>query len=136
MEVFFLIFQKFFRRPAGEAGGGGEQAEQGPDFVRQPQQGGQDHPAEGEEVQPAPQGHGGHVVNADLSVVSEQGECEQPRRGAHPEQQVQQKGQPGQFPIPAQGAHPVVDQAQRRPQQEALTENGRLVQNVRGHGSA
>ena len=27
MEVFFLIFQKFFRLPACEAGGGGEQVE-------------------------------------------------------------------------------------------------------------
>ncbi len=136
MEVFFLIFQKFFRLPASEAGGGGEQAEQSPEPVRQPQQGGQDQPAEGEEVQPAPQSHGGHVVNADLPVVPEQGEGEQPRRGPHPEQQVQQKGQPGQPPIPAQGAHAVVDQAKRRPQQEALAENGRLVQNIRGHGSA
>lgn len=116
MEVFFLIFQKFFPGPPSPPGRGGEQAEQGPDPVRQPQQGGQDQPAEGEKVQPAPQGHSGHVINADLPVVPEQGEGEQPRRRAQPEQQVQQKGQPGQLPIPAQGAHAVVDQAQHRPQ--------------------
>lgn len=74
------------------------------------------------------------MKNAHLPVVAQQGEGEQGRRRPQPEQQVQQKGQRRQFQASAQGAHPVVDQAQRRPQQEALPEDQRLARNVYMHG--
>ena len=136
MEVFFLIFQKFFPGPPGPPGGGGEKAEKGPDCAGQPQKKGQNQPAEGEKIHPAPQSHGGHVVNAHLPVVPQKGEGEQPSRGAQPEQQVQQEGQPGQPEAPAQGTHPVVDQPQQGPQQERLPKDRRLTQNVNVHRSA
>ena len=134
MEVFFLIFQKFFRHPPRPPHRGGEQAEKRPNFVRQPQKDGQNQAAQGEKIDAAAQGRGGHVVDAHLSVVPQQGQGEQPRRGRQPEQQVQQKGQAGQLQAPAQGAHPVIDEAQQRPQQESLPEHRRLAQNVDMHG--
>ena len=134
MEVFFLIFQNFFPGPPGPSGGSHEQAEKRPDLVRLPQQNGQDQAAQGEEIGPASQRHGGHVVDAHLPVVRQQGKGEQPRRGPQPEQQVQQEGQTGQLQTPAQGAHPVVDEAQQRSQQEALPEDQRLAHDVYMHG--
>ena len=136
MEEFFSIFQKFFCAPPEIPGGGGEQPQQGPDLVRQPQQGGQDQAAEGEEVPPAPQGHRGHVVDAHLAVLPQQGEGEQPRRGPQPEQQIQREGQAGHLQAPAQGAHPVIGQAQQRPQQDPLPKDRRLARHVDAHGSA
>ena len=135
MEAFFLIFQKFFPGPPGAPGGGHEQTEKRPDFVRQPQEYGQNQAAQGQKIGSAPQRHGGHVVNAHLPVVRQQGEGEQPCRGPQPEQQVQQESQPTQLEGPAQGAHPVVDEAQQRPQQEALPEDHRLAQYVYVHRS-
>ena len=70
------------------------------------------------------------MEDAHLTVAAEQGEGEQRRRRPQPEQQVQQEGQAGQLQAPAQGAHPVVDEAQQRPQQEALAEDHRLAQFV------
>ncbi len=136
MEAFFSIFQKFFPGPPGLPGRGHEQTDKRPNFVRQPQQNGQNQAAQGEKIGSAPQRHGGHVVDAHLSVVRQQGEGEQPRRGPQPEQQVQQEGQADQLQGPAQGAHPVVDEAQQRPQQEALPEDHRLAQYVDVHKSA
>lgn len=136
MEVFFLIFQKFFRRPPRPADRRGEQAEKRPDSVRQPEENRQDHPAEGEKIGPAPKGHGGDVVDAHLAVVPQQGQGEQRPRGPQPEQKVQQKGQRPQLQVPAQGAHPVVDKAQQQAQQKALPRCGGLAQNIDVHGSA
>jgi len=73
------------------------------------------------------------MVDAHLPVVPQQGEGKQPRRGPQPEQQVQQERKPPQLQAPAQGAHPVVDEAQQRPQQEALPENRRLAQHIDVH---
>ena len=134
MEVFFLIFQKFFRHPPRPPHRGGEQAEKRPNFVRQPQKDGQNQAAQGEKIDAAAQGRGGHVVDAHLSVVPQQGQGEQPRRGRQPEQQVQQKGQRGQPKAPAQGAHSVIDQAQQNPQQAPLPKDRRLAQNIHMHG--
>ena len=74
------------------------------------------------------------MVDAHLSVLPQEGEGEQPRRGRQPEQQIQQESQPGQPQAPAQGAHPVVEEAQHRPQQEALAKDGRLGHDVYIHG--
>ena len=74
------------------------------------------------------------MEDAHLTVAAEQGEGEQRRRRPQPEQQVQQEGQAGQRQAPAQGAHPVVDQAQRRAQQDALSKDQRLAHNVYVHG--
>jgi len=74
------------------------------------------------------------VVDAHLSVVPQKGEGEQPRRGPQPEQQIQQEGKPPQLQAPAQGAHPVVDEAQQRPQQEPLPKDRRLAQHIDVHG--
>ena len=134
MEVFFLIFQKFFCVPPGAPGGGGEQAQKEADLVRQPQQGGQDQAAGGEEIPAAPQGHRRHMVDAHLPVLPQQGEGEQPRRRPQPEQQIQQEGQGGGAQAPAQSAHPVIDQAQKRPQQKPLPKDRRLARDVDVHG--
>ena len=134
MEVFFLIFQKFFCVAPGAPGGGGEQAQKKADLVRQPQQDGQDQAAGGEEVPAAPQSHRRHMVDAHLSVLPQQGEGKQPRRRSQPEQQVQQEGQPGQPEAPAQGTHPVIDQAQKGPQQKPLPKDRRLARDVDVHG--
>ena len=90
--------------------------------------------AECEEVQSAPQGRRGHMVDADLAVVPQEGEGEQSRGRPQPEQQIQKEGQPGKFQAPAQGAHSIVDKAQRRPQQEALAKDRRLARDVYVHG--
>lgn len=134
MEVFFLKFQKIFPGPARPPEGGGKQSEKGADFVGQPQKKGQNQFAEGEKVEPASQRHRGNVEDAHLSVAAQQGESEQGRRRPQPEQQVQQEGQRRHVPAPAQSAHPVVHQAQRRPQQEALPEDQRLARNIYVHG--
>lgn len=134
MEVFFLFFQKIFPGPSGPAGWGGEQDEKSSDLVGQPQQRGQYQPAQGEEIRPAPQQQRGHVIDAHLPVVPQEGEGEQAGRAPQPEQQVQHEGQGAQPQAPAQGAHPVVNEAQQRPQQEALTENGGLAYDVYVHG--
>lgn len=128
-----MNFQKFFPGPAGPPHRGGEQPEKGPDFVSQPQKKGQNQLAEGEKVKAAAHCHRGDVENAHLAVVAEQGQGEQRRRRAQPEQQIQQEGQRRQIQAPAQGAHPVVDQAQRRPQQEPLAEDQRLAHDVYVH---
>ena len=128
-----MKFQKFFSGPPGPPRRGGKKPEKGPNDTGQPQKKGQNQLAEGEEIAPAPQHRRGHVENAHLSVVPQQGEGEQGRRRADPEQQVQQEGQRGQLQAPAQGAHPVVNQAQGRPQQESLPENQRLVQDIYIH---
>lgn len=129
-----MIFKKFFSSPHRPADGSGEQPPQRPDPARQPQQRGQHQTAEGEKVQPAPQSRRGHMVDAHLSVVPQEGEGEQGRGGPQPEQQIQQEGQPGQLQAPAQGARPIVDKAQRRPQQEAQAKDHRLVRDVYVHG--
>ncbi len=133
MEEFFSIFQKFFRSPPHCPQRGGEQP---PDPARetgQPQQCGQSQTAEGEEIGPAPQGHRSDMEDANPAVVPGQGEQEQGRRGAQPEQQVQRKGEDAFLPRAPQGAHPVVDQPQQRPQQEPLAEYGGLARDVHVH---
>ena len=129
-----MIFQKFFPGPSHAAGGGGEKPPKRPDQPRQPQQRGQHQAAEREKIQAAPQSRRSHVVDAHLSVVPQEGEGEQGRRRPQPEQQVQQEGQPGQLQAAAQGAHPIVDKAQRRPQQEAQAKDRRLARDVHVHG--
>lgn len=129
-----MIFQKFFCPPPRPADRGGGQPPQCPDPRRQPEQRGQHQPAEGEEIQPAAQRRRGHMVDAHAPVVPQQGEGEQGGGDAQPEQQVQQKGQPGQLQAPAQGAHPVVDEAQRGPQQKGQPKDLRLVRHVHIHG--
>lgn len=74
------------------------------------------------------------MVDADLSVVPQEGEGEQGRRGPQPKQQIQQEGQPDQFQAPAQDARSIVDKAQRRPQQEAQAKDHRLARDVNVHG--
>ena len=74
------------------------------------------------------------MVNAHLAVVPQQGEGKQGRHRPQPEQQIQHKGQRRQADAPAQGAHPVVDQAQQNPQQEPLPKDRRLAQNIHVHG--
>ena len=74
------------------------------------------------------------MVNAHLSIVPQQGESEQRRRSAQPEQQVQPEGQRLQPDAPPDHPHPVVDQAQQHPQQRPLPKDGRLGRNVGGHG--
>lgn len=96
MEEFFLIFQKFFPGPSGPPGWSGKQTKKRPDFAGNPQQNGQNQTAEGEKIASASQRHGGHVVDAHLAVVPQQGKGKQPSRGREPEQQVQQEGQAGQ----------------------------------------
>ena len=110
-----MIFIKIFPGAPETPDRGGQQQKKGPDPPRQPQKKGQNGLAEGEKIQPAPDGDGQYVKNADPPVVAEQGEGEQRRRRPHPEQQVQQEGEPAHAQAPAQGAHSVVDQAQRRP---------------------
>lgn len=73
------------------------------------------------------------MVKAHPPVVPQQGKGKQGGGDAQPEQEVQQEGQPGQLQTPAQSAHPVVDQAQGRPQQESQPENRRLVRHVHIH---
>lgn len=90
--------------------------------------------AEREEVQPAAQSRRGHMIDADLPVVPQEGEGKQGRSRPQPEQQIQQEGQPGQPQAPAQGAHPIVDKAQRRPQQSAQPKDCRLARDVYVHG--
>lgn len=90
--------------------------------------------AEREKVQSAAQSRRGHMVDANLSVVPQEGEGEQGRGRPQPEQQIQQEGQPGQLQAPAQGAHSIVDKAQRRPQQEAQAKDHRLARDVYVHG--
>lgn len=128
-----MKFQKIFPGPPRPPDRGGQQPEKIPDPVGQPIKEGQNQLTEGEEIDPAPQRHRGDVENAHLPVVAEQGEGEQGRRRTQPEQQVQQEGQRGQLQAPAQGAHPVVDQAQRHPQQKALPEDQRLAHHVYVH---
>ena len=70
------------------------------------------------------------MKNAHLAVVPQEGEGKQRRRRPQPEQQIQHEGQGGQADAPAQGAHPVVHQAQQRPDQEPLPEHGRLGRHV------
>ena len=74
------------------------------------------------------------MVDAYLPVVPQEGEQEQRRRGPQPEQQVQPERQPPQAEAPADGPHPIVDQAQRSPQQEALPKRRRLAHHVYMHG--
>ncbi len=74
------------------------------------------------------------MIDAHLPVVPQEGKQEQRRRGPQPEQQVQNKGQPTQPQTPPDGAHPVVNQAQRGPKQKALPEDGRLAHDVYVHG--
>ena len=74
------------------------------------------------------------MIDADLPVVPQEGEGEQGGRRPQPEQQIQQKGQPGQLQAPAQGAHPVVDKTQSRPQQKAQAKDHRLPRDVYVHG--
>ncbi len=116
MEVFFLIFQKFFPGPSSPPDGGSEETEKCPNFVGRPQKRGQNQAAEGEKIGSAPQSHGGHVVNAHFPIVPQEGEGEQSRRGPQPEQQVQEEGQAGQLQAPAQGTHSVIDKSQQDPQ--------------------
>ena len=132
--MFFSNFKKFFCPPPRQPDRSGEQAERRAHSPRQPEQRGQHQAAEGEKVQPAPQRRRRHVVDAHPPVVGQQGEGEQPRRGPQPEQHVQRKGQRSQPQAPAQGAHPVVDQAQQRPQRDALPKHRRLAQDVHVHG--
>ena len=128
-----MIFQKFFPGPARQPDWGRDQPPKRPDPVRQPEQRGQHQPAEGEEVRSAPQRHRGDVVDAHLPVVPQEGEGEQRRRRAQPEQQVQDKGQPGQPQGAAQGAHPVVKEAQGGAQLKALGKDRRLTDGVYVH---
>lgn len=74
------------------------------------------------------------MVDTYLPVVPQEGEQEQCHRGSQPEQQVQDKSQPSKPQAPPDGAHPVVNQAQRGPKQEALPENDRLTHDVHVHG--
>ena len=74
------------------------------------------------------------MVNAHLPVVPQEGEGEQRRHRPQPEQQVQHEGQGGQADAPAQGAHPVVHQAQQRPEHEPLPKHRRLGRHIHIHG--
>ena len=76
------------------------------------------------------------MVYVHLAAVPQQGEGEQGRRRPQPEQQIQREGQRRQPDAPAQDAHPIVEQAQRRPQQEPLAEYHRLARDIDVHGSA
>ena len=76
------------------------------------------------------------MVDAHLPVVPQEGEGEQRCHCAQPEQHVQHERQRPQADIPPHRPHPVIDQAQRRPQQEALAKNGRLDRDVYVHLSA
>ena len=73
------------------------------------------------------------MVDAHLSVIPQEGEGEQRRGRPQPEQQIQHKGQPPQPEAPPDSAHPVVNQAQRGPQQKALPEDDRLAHDVHVH---
>lgn len=73
------------------------------------------------------------MVDPHLSVVPQEGEGKQGRRRTQPEQQIQRKRQHPQADVPPDCPHPVVDQAQRRTQQEALAENRRLDCDVYVH---
>ena len=132
--MFFSNFQKFFCPAPGQPDRSSEQAEYCPHPLGQPQQRGQYQAAEGKKVQPAPQRHGHHVIDAHLPVVPKQGEGEQSRHSPQPEQQVQQENQRGQPQAPAQGAHSVIDQTQQHSQQDSLPKDRRLAQNVHVHG--
>ena len=101
--------------------------------TRRPQQYGQRQTAQRGEIQPAPQQESQHMVDAHLPVVPQEGEGKQRRHRAQPEQQVQRDRQRPQANVPAHRPHPVVDQAQRRPQQEALAKNGRQDRDVYVH---
>mgnify|MGYP006980028949 CR=1 FL=1 len=129
-----MIFQKIFSGPPRPPDGGGEKPEKYPDPMGQPQHHRQDQTAEGKKVQPAPQGHGGHVIDANLSVVPEQGEGEQGAGYPQPKQQVQPECQPAQAQTPAQSAHSVIDKAQRRPQKETLPKDDGLGHDIHVHG--
>ena len=76
------------------------------------------------------------MVNAHLAVVPQQREGKQGHHRSQPEQQIQHKGQRRQADAPAQGAHPVVEQTQRRPQQKPLAEDQPLARDIDVHRSA
>lgn len=131
--MFFFVFINFFCGTARPAGGSGQKTPDRPQSVGQFQQNGEQQGAYGEKIAAAPQQSSHAVIDAHLPVVPEQGKQEQPGDGPQPEQQVQQKGQPFQAEGAAEGAHHVVDQAQGRPQQEALSKGGGLTQNIHVH---
>ena len=74
------------------------------------------------------------MEDAHPAVIPQQGEGKQGGGNAQPEQQIQQEGQPGQLQAPAQGAHPIVDKTQSRPQQKAQAKDHRLPRDVYVHG--
>lgn len=76
------------------------------------------------------------MVDAHLAVIPQQGEGKQRRHRPQPEYHVQHKGQDGQADAPAQGAHPIVHQAQQRPKSQSLSEHRRLDSDVYIHLSA
>ena len=73
------------------------------------------------------------MVNAHLPVVPQEGEGEQRRRRAQPEHHIQHKGQRPQADTPPHRPHPVVNEAQRRPQEKALPKDRRLDRNIDVH---
>ena len=73
------------------------------------------------------------MVQMHLAAVPQQGEGEQGRHRRQPEQQIQHEGQRGQPDAPAQGAHPIVEQAQQRSKGQSLPEYRRLDPDVHIH---
>ena len=102
--------------------------------TRRPQQGGQHQPAQRQEIHPASDQKSQHMVNTNLSAVPQEGQGEQRRHNPQPKQQIQHESQDSQADAPAQGAHPIVHQAQQRPQQDPLPENSRLGRDIHVHG--
>lgn len=74
------------------------------------------------------------MIDAHLPALPEHRQQEQRGGDAHPEQQVQQKGQPAQTQAVADGPQQIVKQAQRTAQQHSLAEHRRLAQHVHMHG--
>lgn len=76
------------------------------------------------------------MIDAHFPVVPQQGEGKQRRHRPQPEHHVQHESQGGQPDAPAQGAHPIVHQAQQRSKGQSLPEYRRLDPDVHIHLSA
>lgn len=125
--------QNFFSGPARPADWDCQNPPYFSRHLRQPQQRGQNQTAERAKIGSSAQQKRRHVIDTHLPIVLQEGEQKQRRGRAQPEQQVQQKGQPAQMEAAPDGPHSIVNHAQRRPQQEPLTKDGRLARHIDVH---